>query len=580
MCFFFAAVSTARVSGNSARSPPPARLRTRFSPHTGLLGSLRGLHTSALSLKSAKDSHDLAQAWNDMLHFDGWEDVDPAKYLASNPAAVDPAAPLVGDILPNSTRPTTFSLSTDPLATNPGPTHQTTDVNPPQQTWSEYMGTNHDDDSPWSNLDAFADSSTVVAPFPLRPGQSPAHGATPASATDPQQGDTPDTLAMKAIVAQMVARQPATASASTSASATSPAGRQSAASFTPSNNGFFDHLSDSGTQPGQQTWSEYMGTSQDDDNPWSNLDVFADSSAVPTTTSVAMRAGQTSAASATPPLSRTAPQPEDDPETLAMKAMVAQMVARQPGPEPAPQAVPTPTVPSAASGAASAAASRTTTLQPDNSSGVLAQKDKAVASQPQRAAVRSTSGSSATVGDLTSRSTQPARLTHVAPPGTGEGGVHMVDVSKKPATRRSATAQGRVWLPSVAVEAVRAAEQGRGPLHKGPVFHTAQLAGIMGAKRTSELVPLCHPVALSQVEVELAWDELEEDGGCYVVVRCTARTTGPTGVEMEALTGASTACLTVWDMVKAVAGTDMVVDDLKVVAKSGGRSGDWRRLDA
>ena len=146
----------------------------------------------------------------------------------------------------------------------------------------------------------------------------------------------------------------------------------------------------------------------------------------------------------------------------------------------------------------------------------------------------------------------------------------MVDVGGKAFTRRSATASGRIYLPYEALELIRDGSS------KGPVLHTAQLAGIMAAKRTSELIPLCHGLALSHVDVKLDLVDAED---CYVDVWCTATTSGQTGVEMEALTGCSVACLTVWDMVKAVAGKEMIIGEIKVVAKSGGKSGDWVRED-
>ncbi|KDN53395.1 molybdenum cofactor biosynthesis protein MoaC [Tilletiaria anomala UBC 951] len=176
-------------------------------------------------------------------------------------------------------------------------------------------------------------------------------------------------------------------------------------------------------------------------------------------------------------------------------------------------------------------------------------------------------------------------FTHV---DEASGQVRMVDISSKTSTKRTATARGRVWLPRAAMNALRASEQSDAssavPVPastKGPVVQTAQLAGIMGAKRTSDLIPLCHPLALTKVAVHITFDddeELEPEGG-YLVVECTASTTGQTGVEMEALTGVSVACLTIWDMAKAVAGREMYIEDLKVIAKSGGKSGAWQRSD-
>ncbi|HMO75394.1 MAG TPA: cyclic pyranopterin monophosphate synthase MoaC [Sphingopyxis sp.] len=143
------------------------------------------------------------------------------------------------------------------------------------------------------------------------------------------------------------------------------------------------------------------------------------------------------------------------------------------------------------------------------------------------------------------------------------GAAHMVDVGAKPATRRRAVATGRITMSTEALEAIRS---GNAP--KGDVLSTARIAGIMAAKRTAELIPLCHPLGLSKVGVEFAW---EADG---IAVTATAATTGPTGVEMEALTAVSVALLTLYDMAKAL-DRAMVIGDIRLLEKSGGRSGDW-----
>ena len=144
------------------------------------------------------------------------------------------------------------------------------------------------------------------------------------------------------------------------------------------------------------------------------------------------------------------------------------------------------------------------------------------------------------------------------------GAAHMVDVGAKAATGRRAVASGRITMAPEALAAIRA---GNAP--KGDVLSTARIAGIMAAKRTAELIPLCHPLALTSVAVEFDW---EADG---ISVRATAATTGPTGVEMEALTAASVALLTLYDMAKAL-DRAMVLGDIRLLEKSGGRSGDWR----
>ena len=150
-------------------------------------------------------------------------------------------------------------------------------------------------------------------------------------------------------------------------------------------------------------------------------------------------------------------------------------------------------------------------------------------------------------------------LTHL----DGSGAARMVDVSEKADTARTAVASGRVRMSPAALAKVRS-----GDARKGDVLSTARIAGIMAAKRTHDLVPLCHPIALSGVSVDLA---VEDDA---VTVRATAKTTGPTGVEMEALTAASVACLTIYDMVKAV-DRGMVIEDVRLIRKTGGRSGTW-----
>lgn len=142
----------------------------------------------------------------------------------------------------------------------------------------------------------------------------------------------------------------------------------------------------------------------------------------------------------------------------------------------------------------------------------------------------------------------------------------MVDVGDKPATVREATAEGRVLMAPETLALILA-----GDAKKGDVLGTARIAGIMAAKRTHELIPLCHPLALSKVSVELTPDEALPG----VVVTAMARVTGPTGVEMEALTAVSVACLTIYDMTKAV-DRGMRIEGVRLLAKSGGRSGDFR----
>lgn len=152
-------------------------------------------------------------------------------------------------------------------------------------------------------------------------------------------------------------------------------------------------------------------------------------------------------------------------------------------------------------------------------------------------------------------------LTHL----DSGGRVHMVDVGDKVATARRAVAEGRLICAPGTLALVR---DDRAP--KGAVVTTAELAGIMAAKRTADLIPLCHPLALDKVSVTVALD----DALPGFVVTAEARVSGPTGVEMEALTAVAVACLTLYDMLKA-ADRGMVISDVRLLTKSGGRSGDW-----
>jgi cyclic pyranopterin phosphate synthase len=150
-------------------------------------------------------------------------------------------------------------------------------------------------------------------------------------------------------------------------------------------------------------------------------------------------------------------------------------------------------------------------------------------------------------------------LTHLG----ASGEAHMVDVSDKAATERVAVAEGRVVMTKATLDLVLS-----GDAKKGDVLGTARIAGIMAAKRTHELIPLCHPLALSQVSVDLRPDPALPG----ITVRASVKVTGPTGVEMEALTAVSVACLTVYDMVKAVE-RGMRIENIRLVEKTGGKSG-------
>ncbi len=153
-------------------------------------------------------------------------------------------------------------------------------------------------------------------------------------------------------------------------------------------------------------------------------------------------------------------------------------------------------------------------------------------------------------------------LTHI----DARGEARMVDVSEKPATERSAVAEGRVVMSKATLELIRS-----GNAKKGDVLAVARIAGIMAAKRTHELIPLCHPLALSKVVLDIAPEA--KLPGC--VVRATVKVSGPTGVEMEALTAVSVACLTIYDMIKAVE-RGVRIEGIHLVEKKGGKSGHYR----
>jgi len=153
-----------------------------------------------------------------------------------------------------------------------------------------------------------------------------------------------------------------------------------------------------------------------------------------------------------------------------------------------------------------------------------------------------------------------SKLSHIG----DDGRARMVDVSGKADTAREAVAEGFVRMTP---ETLALAVSGEG--RKGDVRAVAEIAGVMAAKKTSDLIPMCHPLALSKVEVKIE----PAAGGLTVTAR--VKTTGPTGVEMEALTAVSVACLTLYDMLKA-ADKGMVIEAVRLVSKTGGKSGDWR----
>ena len=175
------------------------------------------------------------------------------------------------------------------------------------------------------------------------------------------------------------------------------------------------------------------------------------------------------------------------------------------------------------------------------------------------------------------KSGEAAPLSHV----DEHGAARMVDVSAKPVTARCAVAEA---LVSMRVATRRAIESGG--VEKGGVLEVARIAGIQAAKRTSELIPLCHPLAIGQVAVEFAWvspgagasDSGSRDGGDEALLRveATVKVSGRTGAEMEALTAVSIAALTVYDMVKAV-DREVTIERIRLLEKTGGKSGAWRR---
>jgi len=156
-----------------------------------------------------------------------------------------------------------------------------------------------------------------------------------------------------------------------------------------------------------------------------------------------------------------------------------------------------------------------------------------------------------------------SKLTHL----DETGAARMVDVGAKPATDRRAVASGRITMSEECLAAIRA---GNAP--KGDVLGTARIAGIMAAKRTGDLIPMCHPLGLEAVSIEFAFEETA------IRVTATASLTGKTGVEMEAMTAASIALLTIYDMAKAI-DKGMVISEVRLIAKSGGKSGDWKAAE-
>ena len=156
-----------------------------------------------------------------------------------------------------------------------------------------------------------------------------------------------------------------------------------------------------------------------------------------------------------------------------------------------------------------------------------------------------------------------SKLTHF----NQAGEAHMVDIADKPSSARRAIAAGRIVMQAETLELIQ-----QGGHKKGDVLGVARIAGIMATKRTSDLVPMCHPLALTHVAVEFEADPDASAVECIV----TAETTGQTGVEMEALTGVQVALLTIYDMCKSV-DRGMIISDVRLLEKSGGKTGHWKR---
>jgi len=159
-----------------------------------------------------------------------------------------------------------------------------------------------------------------------------------------------------------------------------------------------------------------------------------------------------------------------------------------------------------------------------------------------------------------------SQLTHIGP----DGRARMVDISQKSVTERVALARGRVQISNASLSALKA-----GGIKKGDPIAISELAGIIGAKKTADLIPLCHPLPLTGVNVQIEIDETASS----LIVSARVKTTGKTGVEMEALTAVSVSCLTLYDMLKAI-DKSMIISDIELIEKSGGRSGEYKKPES
>ncbi|KAI3484692.1 hypothetical protein L1887_52118 [Cichorium endivia] len=380
-----------------------------------------------------------------------------------------------------------------------------------------------DDDSPWGDLDKAFENLQDKSLYQRVYATPERHSPSPAAAAS-ADADSPARDPIAAMEEEIFARAGAAAvsSATPRKVSTAPLSGVRFSDAPPS----MPEVSAGAAAPTGR-WTEYMHGGSVDDSPWSSLDAFADN-------------------------------PESSAEFAVPLDLAAQHNLMQRSAEPYVEAHAPPRMHEGASAAAAFAANDTLLGQQ-----ALLSEQEALFAQAGAAAV-----------NAQSPTLEADHLSHI---DAGTGAASMVDVSCKPTTSRSATAVGRVYMPFEAAQLVRSAESRGGVSGKGPVLHTAQLAGIMAAKRTADLIPLCHPLSLTHVDVALAL--VDQPGSkSYVDIECTAKTAGATGVEMEALTGCTAACLTVWDMAKAVAGKTMRIGDVRVVRKTGGKSADWTRI--
>jgi len=157
------------------------------------------------------------------------------------------------------------------------------------------------------------------------------------------------------------------------------------------------------------------------------------------------------------------------------------------------------------------------------------------------------------------------KISHI----NSEGKAKMVDVSTKPITHRVAKAQGKIWMSNEILQMIKDLE-----IKKGDVLAVAKIAGIMAAKKTHELIPLCHPLSITDIKIE--FELKEKDKNSYIICSSKVKCDGKTGAEMEALISISIALLTIYDMCKGI-DRDMIIGDIMLIEKSGGKSGKWKR---